>query len=244
VNFVASTLLVVAFRYPASSALVVGAGLTQIGEFSFILAALGVTMGILTPQAQNLVLAAAMVTIAVNPFVFALVAPLERRLRKPPSAEPDPLAYLPMTTDPASLTDHVVLAGYGRVGRRIAEALTEKQIPYVVIEQSREVVERLRRLKIPAVTGDAAEPEVLIQGHVSRARMLIIATPDAVNVRRMVDTARMLNPRIEVVIRTHSDEEAEMFRRDNLGEVFMGEHELARGMTRYVLAKLPARAST
>ena len=244
VNFVAATVLVIVFRYPVSSALVVGAGLTQIGEFSFILAALGVTMGLITPQAQNLVLAAAMVTIAVNPFVFAAIAPIERRLRKSPAAEPDPLAYLPMTTDPASLTDHVVLAGYGRVGRRIAEAIAEKGIPYVVIEQSREVVEKLRRSNIPAVTGDASEPEVLIQGHVSRARMLIIATPDALNVRRMVDTSRMLNPRIEVVIRTHSDEEAEMFRHDNLGEVFMGEHELARGMSRYVLAKLPARAST
>jgi CPA2 family monovalent cation:H+ antiporter-2 len=242
VNSAVAAVLCRAFRYPAASALVVAAALTQIGEFSFILASLGVSMGLLSADAHNLVLAAALVTIAINQFVFGAVAPLERRLRPSPAAKIDPLSVLPDTTSPAALTGHVVIAGFGRVGRRIAEALAARGIAYVVVEQSREVVEQLRRSNISAVSGDAAAPEALIQGHVARARMLVIATPDPIHVRQMVRTARMLNPRIDVVIRTHSDEEADLLRQENLGEVFMGEHELAKGMARYVLAKMPMAA--
>ena len=131
----------------------------------------------------------------------------------------------------------MLIVGYGRVGRRIAAELSEKAIPYVVIEQNRDFVEKMRERNIHAVSGSGSEPEVLIQGHVARARMLVIATPDTVHVRKMVEIARMLNPRIEIVVRTHSDEEADLLRRDNVGEVFMGEHELAAGMTRHVLAR-------
>jgi CPA2 family monovalent cation:H+ antiporter-2 len=240
VNSAAATAIVTAFRYSAAAALVVGAGLTQIGEFSFILAALGVSLGLLTAEARNLVLAAALVTIAINPFVFAAAGPLERRLRRSPRPEPDPLTVLPMSTDPATLSGHVVLIGYGRVGRRIAEALVSRHIACVVVEQSREIVEGLRHAGLPAVSGDASDPEVLIQGHVAGARMVVIATSDPLQVRRMAETARMLNPRIEIVMRTHSEEEAELLRRDKVGEVFMGEQELARGMAQFVLAKMPA----
>jgi CPA2 family monovalent cation:H+ antiporter-2 len=136
------------------------------------------------------------------------------------------------------LTGHVVLVGYGRVGRRIAEALSEHSVPYVVVEVNRERVERLRERNVPAVSGNAAEPAVLIQGHVARASMLVIATPDTVDVRRMIEVSRMLNPKIGIVVRTHSDEEAELLRRENAGRVFMGEHELAAGMSRYVLERM------
>ncbi len=232
---------VLAFRYPLNTALTVGGGLAQIGEFSFVLAGLGVSLGMLPLEAQSLILAGALISIALNPLMFALVEPAQRWIRARSSLarmlerSPDPLAELPMGVDQAQLTGQVVLVGYGRVGRRIAEALIEKRIPFVVVEVNREIVENLRERGINAVSGDASEPAVLIQGHVARARMLVIATPDAVNIRRMVEVSRMLNPKVEIVLRTHSDEEAELLRNENAGTVFMGEHELALGMTRHIL---------
>ena len=110
-------------------------------------------------------------------------------------------------------------------------------IPYVVAEQNREIVETLRAREIPAVSGDAAEPEVLIQAHIARADMLVIATPDTLNVRKVVEIARTLNPSIEVVVRTHNEEEAALLQNEHIGTVFLGEQELALGMTRHVLRR-------
>jgi monovalent cation:H+ antiporter-2, CPA2 family len=150
----------------------------------------------------------------------------------------DPLAELPATVNQDHLAGHVVLVGYGRVGRRIAEALIERGVPIVVAEQNREVVEGLRERGIPAVSGNASDPAVLIQTHVAHARMLVIATPDAFHARKMIEIARMLKPDIETVVRTHSDEEAALLRQEKAGKVFIGEHELALGMTRHVLERV------
>lgn len=239
VNPLAAIAIILVFRYPLGTALTVGPGLAQIGEFSFILAALGVSLGLLTPQAQSVILAGALISIAVNPLLFAAAEPLRRRLdARSLARNPDPLAELPASVDGAMLTGHVVVVGYGRVGWRIVQALAKNHFSCVVIEQSRELVERLRQQNIPAVSGDASDPAVLIQGHVARARMLVIATPDTLQVRRMAETARMLNPLIEIVLRTHSDEEAALLRQERIGEVFMGEYELALSMTRHVLARM------
>ena len=127
--------------------------------------------------------------------------------------------------------------GYGRVGRRIAQALSAQGVPYVVAEQNRERVRELREKDIAAVSGDAADPAVLIQAHIARAGMLVIATPDTVSVRRMAEVARTLNPAIEIALRTHSEEEARLLSKENVGMVFFGEHELASAMTRHVLAR-------
>jgi CPA2 family monovalent cation:H+ antiporter-2 len=240
----AAVALVLAFRYPLNTALTVGASLAQIGEFSFILAGLGVSLGLLPPEGQSLILAGALISITLNPLVFAAIEPAQRWIRSRSEVaralerRDDPLAELPATVDVATLSGHVVLVGHGRVGRRIAEALSERKIAYVVAEQNREAVERLRERNIPAVSGDASEPAVLIQAHVARASVLVIATPDTLKSRKMVETARLLNPRIKTVLRTHSDEEAEMLRHENLGHVFMGEHELALAMTEHVLTEI------
>ena len=239
--------LVLAFRYPLNTALTVGASLAQIGEFSFILAGLGVSLGLLSPEGQSLILAGALISIAFNSLVFTAIEPLQRWIRarsglaRKLERPDDPLAELPVSTDQKLLTGQVVLVGYGRVGRRIAAALEAGGIPYVVAEARRETVEALRARGIPAVSGDAADPAVLIQAHVARAGMLVIALPDTLDVRKMVETARLLNPGIEVVLRTHSDEEAELLRAENLGVVFMGEHELALGMSRHVLERMAGR---
>jgi monovalent cation:H+ antiporter-2, CPA2 family len=144
---------------------------------------------------------------------------------------------LPMSVDLNRLTGQVVLVGYGRVGRRVGEALSQNGISFVVAEANREVVEQLRKIGIPAVSGDASEPAVLIQAHIQRARMLIIAIPDTLDVRRMIEIARTVNPRVETVVRTHSEEEATLLEKDNAGKVFFGEQELALAMTRYVLER-------
>ena len=235
--------LVLAFRYPLNTAMTVGASLSQIGEFSFILAALGVSLGLLPTHGQSLIVAAALISIAANPLVFAGLRPahawirarsrLARRLER----RGDPLATLPMTTGENFLSGQVVLVGYGRVGRRIAQALSAQGVPYVVAEQNRERVRELREKDIAAVSGDAADPAVLIQAHIARAGMLVIATPDTVSVRRMAEVARTLNPGIEIALRTHSEEEARLLSKENVGVVFFGEHELASAMTRHVLAR-------
>jgi CPA2 family monovalent cation:H+ antiporter-2 len=142
-----------------------------------------------------------------------------------------------MSTERKYLEGQVVLVGYGRVGRRIASALSERDIPYVVAEQNRELVEALRRKNVAAVSGNAVEPEVLIQAHIADAAMLVIATPDTLGVRQMAKIARALNPSIEVVVRTHSEDESQLLRKDAVGTVFLGEEELAKGMTSHVLQR-------
>ncbi len=244
----AAIALVLAFRYPLNTALTVGASLAQIGEFSFILAALGVTLGLLPAEGQSLILAGALVSIALNSLLFTAIEPAQAWIRTRSALarrlelRDDPLAELPMSVDQSLLTGQIVLVGYGRVGRRIAQVLEERGIPYVVAEQNRELVEKLRARGIPAVSGDASEAAVLIQAHIARASMLVIATDDTVGVRKMVQIARTLNPPIEVVLRTHNEDEAELLRRENIGEVFMGEHELALGMTRHVLSRFGVTA--
>jgi CPA2 family monovalent cation:H+ antiporter-2 len=245
---VAAVGLVLVFRYPLNTALTVGASLAQIGEFSFILASLGLTLGLLQPEGQSLILAGALISITLNPLVFTAIEPVQRWVRARSSVaralerRDDPLAELPATVDVATLSGHVVLVGYGRVGTRIAEALDQRRIAYVVAELNRELVERLRRCNVHAVSGDASEAEVLVQAHVARASLLVIATPDTVTVRKMAMIARTLNPRIAILLRTHSDDEAALLRQENLGQVFMGEHELALAMTREVLSRMCVNA--
>ncbi len=240
----AAVALVLAFRYPLNTALTVGASLAQIGEFSFILAGLGVALALLPIEGQSLILAGALISIALNSFVFTAIEPAQiwirtrSRLARRLERKDDPLAELPMSVDQSFLAGQVVLVGYGRVGRRIAQALDEGNIPYVVTEQNRDFVEQLRARNIPAVYGDASDPAVLIQAHIAGASMLVIATPDTFHVRKMVEIARTLNPAIETVVRTHNEEEAELLQKEDIGQVFMGEHELAIGMTRHILERM------
>ena len=239
----AAFFLVLLFRYPLNTALTVSASLAQIGEFSFILAGLGVSLGVLPTAGQNLILAGAIISIALNPLVFQAIEPAQTwirarsKLAQALERPDDPLAALPMTVDLNRLAGQVVLVGYGRVGRRIGEALIAQGIPFVVAEENREIVEKLRASDIPAVSGDASDPAVLIQAHIHRARLLVIAIPDMLNVRRMIETARTVNPRVEIIVRTHSEEEAALLEKENAGTVFFGEHELARSMIQHVLER-------
>jgi len=242
--------LVLAMRYPPRTALVVAAGLAQVGEFSFILASLGMSLGLLHAEGHSLILAGALISIALNPLVFAFSGPLEARLSRIPMLaahnEPasSPLAELPMSTAPRFLANQVVLVGWGRVGKHIAGQLAGQGVPFVVVDSNREVIATLRAHDQPAVWGDAIEPETLVQAHVKDARALVIAVPQTLEVRAMAATARELNPGIAVVIRCHGAEEAELLERDGAGTVFVGESELAQAMTRFVLGRVLAPADS
>ncbi|WOB08127.1 YbaL family putative K(+) efflux transporter [Piscinibacter gummiphilus] len=240
----AAVALVLAFRYPMNSALTVGASLAQIGEFSFILAGLGMALGLMPQEGHSLILAGALISIALNAVLFRAIEPVQNWLReRSPLARrlemrDDPLAELPTSVHPAFLSGQVVLVGYGRVGRRIAQQLDAHRVRYVVAEQNRERVEELRARNVPAVSGDATDPGVLIQAHIAQAGMLVIATPDAFGARQMIETARTLNPGIEVVMRAQSDDEAALIAQEGLGTVFIGEHALAATMGHHVLSRM------
>lgn len=240
----AAFVLVLAFRYPLNTALTVSASLAQIGEFSFILAGLGVSLNLLPVEAHSLILAGALISIALNPLLFNAIEPVQTwirsrsKLARALERPADPLAELPMSVNQNRLTGHVLIVGYGRVGRRICATLTQRSVPIVVAEQNREIVEHLRAQGILAVSGDASDPFVLIQAHVARAQTLVIAITDTSRIRKMLETARALNPKIKTIARAHNDEEAALLRREQVNQVFMSEQELASGMARYVLDQI------
>jgi CPA2 family monovalent cation:H+ antiporter-2 len=240
---IAAAVLVLAFRYPLNTALIVSVSLAQIGEFSFILAGLGVSLGLLPIAGQNLILAGALISIAVNPLLFKIIEPLQSwissksRVARILAAPADPLAELPTATDQKYLSNQVVLVGYGRVGQRIGEVLLKNNIPFVVVEQNREIVEDLREKQITAVFGDASEPEVLIQAHITHARMLVVATPNAFETLQMIKIAHALNPKLDVLVRTHNKEEGVLLKQEKVGKIFLGEDELGKSMSKHVLRR-------
>lgn len=239
----AAFLLILAFRYPLNTALTVSASLAQIGEFSFILVGLGAALNLLPQEGVNLVLAAALISISLNHLLFQAIEPLQVWIRARSSLarrlerSDDPLAELPMSVASSELSGHIVLVGYGSVGQLIASALAEQGKTFVVAEQNRELVEKLRAQGFHAVAGDASEPAVLIQAHIARARSLIITTPDALRVRRMLETAKLLNPPVQTVVRSYSEEEDALLQKDIDALVLRGEQALAQTMLQQVLNK-------
>ncbi len=213
---VAAAALVLVLRYPLNTALTVSASLAQIGEFSFILAGLGLALGVLPVEGQSLIVAGALLSIALNPLLFSLVEPARRwilarsALARRLEARDDPLAELPQSTDRKFLARQVVLVGYGAVGRQVAAAMDQAGIPFVVVEQSRERVEALRERGIPAVSGDARDPVVLVQAHIAEAGMLVVAVAESTDIGPMIETARTLNPLLPIVVRAPNAEEAQL----------------------------------
>lgn len=240
----AAMALVLFFRYPINTALTVGASLAQIGEFSFILATLGLSLGLLTPDAQNLILAGALFSITLNSFVFSAIEPVQRWIRERShlarllERSGDPLAMLPDEVDQAYLRDQVVIIGYGGVGRRISENLMQQNIKVVIAEENREIVEKLRAQGRAAVSGEATEPNVLIQAHIQHARLLVISPMDILDIHRIVDISKQLNPEIQVLICAESKEEAVIIREENIGEVFYAKEEMAKNMSHHILNQI------
>jgi CPA2 family monovalent cation:H+ antiporter-2 len=236
--------IVLVFRYPLRTALTISASLAQIGEFSFILAALAVSLNLLPPEGQSLIVAGALLSISLNPLAFAGADRIARWLGERPrlltmlERPAGPIAELPPTVDEAALRGHAIIVGYGRVGSAIGETLTRVGMPYVIIEQNRETAEALRAKGLPVLYGDATRPGVLREAHVDQARLLIVATPDPFQSRAMIDLAREANPKIDTVARTHSENERDYLERHGVGLALIGERELALGMAHYALLRM------
>lgn len=240
----AAMALVLFFRYPLNTALTVGASLAQIGEFSFILATLGLSIGLLTLEAQNLILAGALFSISLNSLLFSAVEPVQKWIRERShlarllERSGDPLAMLPDEVSQDYLRDQVVIVGHGEVGRRITKTLMQDGIKVVIAEENREIVENLREKGIAAVSGSATEPGVLIQAHIQHARLLVISPMDILDIHKIVDTARILNPQIQVLVCAENKAEADLIRADHLGEVYLAKEEMAKNMSNYILNQI------
>ncbi|WP_225862749.1 cation:proton antiporter [Ideonella benzenivorans] len=229
----AAMALVLLLRYPLKTSLTVAASLAQIGEFSFILVGLGAALQVVPPEAESLVVAGALLSIALNPVLFSMVEPLRRAVRarsrwaRALDARPDPLAELPASTAERYLARQVVVVGYGAVGRQLVQALVAHDVPCVVVEQRRERVEALRASGLSAVAGDAAEPETLIQAHLHQARLLVVTAPDTTDTCAMIRTAHALQPDLPVLARAHNDAEAALLQEAGVSSAIQPREALA-----------------
>jgi CPA2 family monovalent cation:H+ antiporter-2 len=236
-------LIVLAFRHPLRTALTIAASLAQIGEFSFILAGLGVTLGLLPEQGRDLILAAAILSILLNPLFFAALGRLGPWLerRRAEFAIEVPVAEAAATDLlTTSLKDHMVLVGFGRVGSRVGEELKRAEVPFLVIEDQHELVDKLRARGIEAIEGNAAAPEVIGAANLAEARCLLVAIPDGFEAGQIVEQGRAANPKIEILARAHSDAEVQHLRHHGADLIIMGESEIARRMADRALGRRTA----
>jgi CPA2 family monovalent cation:H+ antiporter-2 len=203
---------------------------------------LGITLGLLPAEANSLILAGALLTISLNPVAFGIVAPLERWLNRHPRLmallERPGKDVIVAPSRRTHMSGHVILIGFGRVGRRIGSALERERIPFVVVERDQNSVEALRARGIPAVFGDAARPGILDHVDLETARLLIVASPDLYQARAIVDVARKTRPDIETAARTHSESGQKFLEGVGVHRVFMGERELALSMAHHALLRM------
>ena len=227
----AAFVIVKAFRYPTDTALLISASLAQIGEFSFILVTLGLSLGLISEPVRDLVLAGAILSITLNPVAFLIVDRLRaRRVAREAAAAAPPIAATPDAPRHASESEHTIIIGYGRVGARVADALAEQGAPLVIIEDDIDRVEDIRRLGRTAILGNAVRDDVLRAAAIERARMLVVAVPDGFEAGEIVAHGRRLNPALRIVARAHLDAELTHLIESGADRAIMGEREIARLM--------------
>jgi K+:H+ antiporter len=240
---VAAFLIVLAFRHPVGTALTISASLAQIGEFSFILAELGVKLNLLPTTGRDLILAGAILTIMLNPLTFAAADWLSRRLEQAPDragADVDGsnattgqvAASAKSSTAPEAthLTGHTILVGHGRVGSIVADALKKSSQPFLIIEDADDIIAKLREGNFETIVGNAARADVLKAANLGGARYLLVAIPEAFEAGQIVQQARAANPGIQIIARAHSDAEVEHLKSLGANLIIMGEREIALGI--------------
>ncbi len=225
--------IVRAFGKPNDSALTISASLAQIGEFSFILAGLGVGLGLLPAEGRDLILAGALLSIVINPLLFAWLA---RRTARDAARREDAAPL------PQDLAGHVILVGYGRVGRHLAQLLHERGVPLVLVEADRERALAARARGLATVHGNAADTHVLQEAHPERAQLGILVVPNALEAGEMVTRMKAANPMISVLARAHSDLEVQHLLAHGADAAVLAERELAYSLTDMVMATPPYRA--
>jgi CPA2 family monovalent cation:H+ antiporter-2 len=240
-NALAAFTIVLALRQSLLTALTSAAALSQIGEFSFILAGLGTALQLLPENGRDLILAGAILSIIANPILFfALdkgrpwILDREQKTGAPDGPEAPELAV-------TSLTDHAVLVGYGRVGSLVAQAMEDKNQSFLVIEERQQLVDELRARGIQAISGNAAQAGLLKAANLAGAKWFISAIPNPFESGNLIEQARAANPNLEVIARAHSDAEVEYLNKLGANLVVMGEREVARRMTEHIIGQFDAR---
>jgi CPA2 family monovalent cation:H+ antiporter-2 len=227
-------------RAALPKAATVGASLSQIGEFSFILAGLGVSLKLLPDLGRDFILAGAILSILVNPLMFHITERLnswlsERNIISAPASPPEP--QLPVRT-PTTLSGHAILIGHGRVGRSVAEVLLKNGQALLIVEERKEIADQLRAKGNQVIEANAVDPGLLEATNVAAARWLITAIPNALESGSIIEQARALNPNLQIIARAHSDEEVQHLTQYGANLVIMGEREIARGITSYLLDQI------
>ncbi|MFA4995133.1 MAG: cation:proton antiporter [Bdellovibrionales bacterium] len=229
-------IILIGMRVPPQAAAMVGGVFAQAGEFSFILSQMGYKWGVLTQNDRDLILGVALVSIVLNPLVmrgfsrFGLWVGGSKYM-----ARWQKLGELTLPEIHQTLAGHTILVGYGRVGQKVADALKKNNIPYVIIESDRRIMEKLRRAGTPVIFGDASRELVLMVAQPETAKLLAITTPYAPQARQMIALAKQRNPDLEVIIRVHEDADARQMAKLGVGLAVMGEREIALGLSAHAL---------
>ncbi|HVY18375.1 MAG TPA: YbaL family putative K(+) efflux transporter [Rhodopila sp.] len=223
-----------AMRQTWSASLTIAAGLAQIGEFSFILAALGIGLGLLSQQARDLILGTSILSILMNPLLFLAVDRLrpwaDRRDGILPAVQGPAAVTKPIEYPVTSLRGHAVLVGYGRVGKMVAHGLLERGWKLLVMEAGDAAVQPLREVEAEVLVGNAADPDILKAANLASARLLLVAIPDAFEAGQIVEQARAANPDLEIIARAHLEAAVTHLQEHGANAVVMGEHEIARAI--------------
>ena len=228
------------FGYSFKTAVISSLGLNQIGEFSFVLAVLGERLGFITSEQYNLLIGTTAITLVITPISMKLAPNIAQKLANIPAVA----SYLESKQQnkhisiPETIRNHIVVAGYGRVGRVIVKVLRDRGYTVLVIENSEAAIGRLRQEQIPYIFGDADSELVLNKSHLDRAQALAIALPDPSSTRMLLLQALKINPKIDIVARSHSDREIDILTKIGANEVVQPEFEAALEMGRQILSTL------
>jgi CPA2 family monovalent cation:H+ antiporter-2 len=216
-----------------AAALIIAVSLAQIGEFSFILADLGIGLGVLPVEARDLILGTSILSILLNPLLFWLAT--RDRVQEPTKA-PEPKVPKKPVLQPTTLSGHAVLVGFGRVGRLVAQEMKDR--PFLVIEEAQDATEKLRAAGIEHITGNAAQGDALTAANIAGATMLFVAIPEAFEAGQIVEQARRANPALRIVARAHYDAEGDHLIARGADKVIMGEREIAHAMIGWAMPDL------
>ncbi|KTB49017.1 Kef-type potassium/proton antiporter, CPA2 family [Dehalogenimonas alkenigignens] len=232
------------FGYNARTALFTGFGLTQIGEFSFVLAGVGVAAGILRETTYALTLGAAITTMVLTPFVMSAAHFAYRQLEKFRFGQ----RMLSLRADESNhavqpLSGHTIICGGGRTSDTLVKVLSRRKLAYLIIDLDPQVIKRLRRASVPSIYGDASNPEILACAGLEKAKLLVCTFPSFLDVEITVKNARSVNPRIDIVARVERDRDAETLRNIGVNELVKPQFEASLEITRHALHRYGVNAT-
>lgn len=232
--------IVLLFGYSLKTAVLTGCGINQIGEFSFVLALVGLENNLITEDTYLLLLGTTAITLVLTPLSFRFALPLSDWLHQQPrvSSWLRRLESSQRSSDLGEISDHVVVAGFGRVGQVIVNFIRQQGYPVLVLENNEAAVQMLRREKIPFVLGDADAELIMKRANLPEAKALVIALPDPVSTRLLLTRAKAIAPRLDIIARAHTTQELDQLSQLGAQEVVQPEFEAALALSTHLLATL------